>query len=130
MKWTLGVLLVAVCGFAQAEDVKASPQQARTCQALADVIEANVRDLAFYNIDGTFDGSAARETNRQLQKVVATNLIQSNLLLMQANRCSLPKLPVDDEAYRSAALKCFTASKPKEGVAPECIRPKWTRNTD
>jgi hypothetical protein len=129
MKWTFGVLLVAVCGFAQAAEPKAQGPQAN-CETLAAAVEAGVRDLAFYSIDGTFDNSAVRETNRQLQKVVASNLIQANLTLMQANRCALPRLPVDEGAYRSAALKCFTATKPKDGVAPECVRPTWTRNVD
>jgi hypothetical protein len=129
MKRTIfGVLLVAACGFAQAAD--RAPALAGSCEALAATVEAGVRDLAFYSIDGTFDSSAARETNRQLQKVVASNVIQANLTLMQANRCALPKLPIDENAYRSAALKCFTAAKPKDGVAPECIRPTWTRNID
>jgi hypothetical protein len=127
MKRTIfGVLLVAACGFAQAADNKSQG----TCDALAAAVEGGVRDLAHYSFDGTFDSSAMRETNRQLQKVVASNLIQANLTLMQANRCPLPKLPVDEYAYRSAALKCLSAVKPKDGVAPECIRPNWVRNTD
>lgn len=128
MKWTFGVLLVAACGFAQAVE-KTAPQHG-SCDALAAEVEASVKELAFYSIDGSFDDSAPRETNRKLQKVIASNLIQSNLSLMQANKCPMPKLPVYESAYRSAALKCFTAEKPKDGLAPECIRTNWTRNTD
>jgi hypothetical protein len=129
MKRTIfGVLLVAACGFAQAAD-KVSAQQG-PCDALAGEVEASVKELAYYSINGTLDDSAPRETNRKLQKVVASNLIQSNLVLMQANKCPMPKLPIYESAYRSAALKCFTAEQPKEGIALECVRTKWTRNTD
>jgi hypothetical protein len=123
-----GVLLVAACGFAQAVDKV--PAQPGACDALAAEVEASVKELAYYSIDGTFDDSAPREANRKLQKVVASNLIQSNLALMQGNKCQMPKQPIYESAYRSSALKCFTAEKPKEGVAPECIRTNWTRNTD
>lgn len=127
MKRTVfGVLLAAACGFAQAADAKSQG----TCDALAAAIEASVKDLAYYTFDGALDSSAARETNRQLQKVVAASLIQTNLSIAQANRCPAPKQPIDESAYRSAALKCATATKPKDGVAPECVRPNWTRNTD
>ena len=129
MKWTLGVLLVAVCGFAQAADTKPQGQQT-VCDSLAASVEEGVKDLSHYRFDGAFDNSAVRETNRQLQKVVTTNLIQANLTLMQANKCVLPKLPINDYAYRSAALKCATSTKPKDEVAPECVRPNWTRNSD
>ena len=130
MKWTLGVLLVAVCGFAQAADTATMAQQAKTCDALATEVEASVKELAYYSVNGAFDDSAPRETNRKLQKVVASNLIQANLALMQANKCTLPKLPIYESAYRSAALKCLSAEQPKDGVAPECVRTKWSRNTD
>ena len=128
MKRTIfGVLLVAACGFAQAADSK-SPSG--VCEGLAAEVDASLKELAYYSIDGTFDDSAPRETNRKLQKVIASNLIQANLTLMQANKCALPKLPIYENAYRSAALKCFTVDQPKDGVAPECIRSKWVRNPD
>jgi hypothetical protein len=128
MKWTLGVLLLTAFGLSPAADKV--PGQQSACDALSAEVEASVKELSYYSVDGTFDDSAPRETNRKLQKVVASNLIQSNLALMQANKCPMPRQPIYESAYRSAALKCLNAEQPKEGVAAECIRTKWTRNTD
>ena len=126
MKWTIGVLLVAACGFAQAADSK---PQGGVCEALATEVESSLKELAYYSVNGNFDDSAPRETNRKLQKVVAANLIQANLALMQANKCAMPRLPIYESAYRSAALKCLTAEQ-TDTAAPECIRTKWSRNPD
>jgi hypothetical protein len=133
MKWTLGVLLVAVCGFAQAADTK--PQRPQTtCDKLAAAFESGVKELSFIRSEGVPDNSAARETNRQLEKVVTTNIMQMHLTLMQANKCTLPTANISDVDYYIDALSCTTAmlkAPPGEKeMPPECDRSKWTRMFD
>jgi len=125
-----GALLVAACGFAQAADNK-PPTQSGTCEQLGAAVEDGVMELTFIRVDGVTDNSAARETNRQLQKVVVTNLMQMHLTLMAANKCPLPKTTFSDGAYYLDALNCSTAllkaKQSDKDMPPECDRRKWVR---
>jgi hypothetical protein len=133
MKWTFGVLLVAVCGFAQAADMSAQVQQAKTCDALASGVEDGVKELSFLRSEAELERSAARETNLQLEKVVTTNLMQMHLALMQANKCPLPKAAFTDSAYSDNAFNCSKAlikAQTGDKAFPEaCDRTKWVRST-
>jgi hypothetical protein len=130
MKWTLGVLLVAVCGFAQAAD-KAQTQTG-TCDTLAAAFEDGVKELSFSHAQGMFETSAAREANLQLEKVATTNLMQMHLTLLAANKCPLPKTPLSDNAYGDDAFACAkdiekNATSGNKDFPASCDRAKWTR---
>jgi hypothetical protein len=130
MKWTFGVLLVAACRFTQAAEVKSQAPQ-DVCERLSAAVEDGVKELSQIRVDGLTDDSAPRETNRQLEKVITTNLMQMHLTLMQANKCTLPKTTFYDTAYYTDALSCATArlkarADDKE-TPPDCVRSKWTR---
>jgi DNA gyrase/topoisomerase IV subunit B len=131
MKWTLGVLLVAVCGFARAADINSQIQQAKICEALANAVEDGVKELAFLRSQVELERSAPRETNQQLEKVVTTNLMQMHLTLMQANKCPLPRTTFADSAYSDKAFACSKAlirAQAGDKAFPEaCDRTKWAR---
>ncbi|MFZ6745254.1 hypothetical protein ACO0LC_18675 [Undibacterium sp. JH2W] len=105
-----------------------------TCEQLSIAVEGGVKELAYYEMTGILDNSAPRETNRKLNQVLQMGAIQANLLLMQANKCVLPKLPISETAYRANALQCELASgrasRSKEGNTPlaECDRAAWSRS--
>lgn len=126
----LGVLLVAACGFAQAAEK--APAPAGSCEALTGAVEGGLKALSFISANGMGDNSAARESNRQLEKVVETNLMQMNLSLLQANKCPVPKGPLVDNVYYLDALKCSNALMKgrldnDKSTPPECDRSKWKR---
>ena len=132
MKWTLGVLLVAVCGFAQAADTATMAQQAKTCAALTTELEDGVKELSFSRVQAELERSATRETNLQLEKVVTTNLMQMHLAPLQSAKCPLPNGPFSDGAYYDNALSCAKAmirAQPGDKTFPEaCDRTKWSRS--
>jgi hypothetical protein len=108
------------------------PSSAGSCEALAGAIEGGLKALSFISANGMGDNSAARESNRQLEKVVETNLMQMNLGLLQANRCPAPKGPLVDNVYYLDALKCSNAlmrgrNENDKNNPPECDRSKWKR---
>jgi hypothetical protein len=126
-----GVVLVFFSLTCNAADTKSQPP-AGGCDNLAAAVESGAKELSFIRVDGAADNSAARESNRQLQKVVATNLMQMNLSLMQANRCNLPRVPFSDSSYYLSALSCSTALLKSQlnqvsDSPAECDRSKWTR---
>jgi hypothetical protein len=101
--------------------------QTTDCDALGKTIEAQVMDLS--SVDGTFDDSAPRETNRLLRKSIAMNEIQANLILMQAAKCRLPTQPISDRAYFTDATACELAATQSKAPVRECDRSKWVRDS-
>lgn len=123
------LMLVIIAAFAVAQAHAES-----TCELLSKAVEGGVQELAYQGFVGVFDDSAARESNRLLQKVFISTAIQSNLILMQANKCQLPKLPVNDVDYSSNALECAISTSKAQRTgdkAPqaECNRDKWARGS-
>lgn len=125
------MLLFLVCtAGSQAQTKVVDP----TCEALGLAVEGGVKELSFYEVTGILDNSAPRETNRKLNQVLQMGGIQANLLLMQANKCALPKTPVSEIAYRANAFQCEFASsrvsrsKDVTTQIPECDRATWNRN--
>lgn len=114
------------CGAAAAQTKPVS-----FCDALAQTVEDNVKSLSYYRVSGVGDDSAARETNRLLQKVAYSNLLQATLIQMQANKCPVPTLPLTDDAYTSSALKCMKAriTPPRSSNPPECEESAWVRDS-
>jgi hypothetical protein len=103
------------------------------CDALSKEFELNVKEIAFADVDGIFDDSAPRATIRKMEKVFQASALQSNLLLMQANKCPPPKAPVNAMAYRESAILCAIASSKAQragdkGEILECDRDKWARS--
>lgn len=124
MKQLLAAFLVLVCGVASAQ-----ARPTAICDRLAQAVEDNAKNLSYYRVSGIADDSAPRETNRLLQRVIYTNMLQSNLTLMQANKCALPSTPVVDDAYTSSALKCMTAKvNAHSKFPPECDQSSWVRD--
>jgi hypothetical protein len=129
MKWTIGVLLVAACGGAHAADAK---PQAGSCESFANAFDNGAKELAYIEAGGVGDNSAARESNRLLERVIATNVMQMNLNLMQLNKCAAPKQPVYAGDYGLDAMKCSNAVmrgrlSGDKSSPPECDRGKWTK---
>lgn len=130
LRW-LGMTLITFAATCGAADMKALPS-GEVCENLGTAIESGMKELSFIRVDGAADNSAARESNRQLEKVVVTNLMQLNIGLMQANRCNLPKTPFSDSAYYLSALSCsnalLKAQLDRSSESPvECDRSKWSR---
>jgi hypothetical protein len=78
------------------------------------------------------DGSASIN---EMKKSNALGEIQANLTLMQANKCAMPKAPVDYGPYLTQALKCNIARSSAlragdHNLPAECDRDKWVRQTD
>lgn len=126
MKILLLISLVLATNLALA-DPKSS---ALICDELSASVEAGNKELSAAGVYDFFEENAFRETNRQLKMVVASNIIQSNLVLMQANKCQLPKTPVANNLYISNSLQCEAArskaARLKEKDLPEeCDRSKW-----
>jgi hypothetical protein len=101
------------------------------CEDLARAAEDNVKEMAYAVTDGSSDNSAPRETNRKLNQIAQSSMLNANLMLMAANKCTMPKLPVSEKSYRDSASECSLAHRmPKSGQpAPlaECDRSKWVR---
>ena len=100
------------------------------CDELGQAVEAGVKEMAYYN-DAALGTPEAELTNRRLSMVAEASRVQSNLLLMQANRCAMPKQAINPRAYLQAAFACVHRSpKSSSSYIPECDRAKWTRSTE
>lgn len=107
-------------------------QPKNVCDTLGSAVESGVKELAFYSASGALDDSAPRESNRLMRKLASASVIQSNLQLMAANKCAMPKLPISDTDYYSNALDCTLATSRAQRTGekielPECDRAKWVR---
>lgn len=126
MKTLLLILLALASSLALADPKSSAP----ICDELSASIDAGSKELSAAGVSDFFGDSAFKETNRQLKMVVASNIIQSNLVLMQANKCQLPKAPIANNLYISNSLQCEAAlskaARLKEKDSPtECDRSKW-----
>jgi hypothetical protein len=82
-------------------------------------------------VDDFYSGPS-KELSRELQRSNAISRIQANLVLMQANKCALPKEEISDKRYINAALQCeiakSKAQRAGEKASPaECDRDKWEK---
>jgi len=100
------------------------------CEELGRAVEASVKEMAYYD-QAELGTPEAEITNRKLSMVAEASKAQSNLLLMQSNKCALPKQPVSPRAYFHAAFACVHKTpKSGSGYIPECDRAKWVRSSD
>ena len=106
------------------------------CDQFAYAIESSVKEISHYSRGGSIDNSAPRAANRKLDQSIHVGLIQANLTMMQAAKCTLPKEPIQENSYGSAAFKCEMAAfkagqsgSPATTPLPECDRDKWVRGS-
>ncbi len=109
----------------------ASAQSA--CDTLTKAAEKNIKEMSYSVAAGMF--SSEGETNRRLEKVYVATALQSNLMLMQANKCPMPKAPVSDTEYSKNAMECVLAASKAQrlgdkGALSECDRATWTRQAN
>jgi hypothetical protein len=97
------------------------------CDALAKAVDDGVKEMAFYD-EAALGTPALEVTNRRLNLVAEASRVQSNLMLMQANKCPMPKDPISPRAYFGSAFACAHAIvKPGTDPIPECDREKWVK---
>ena len=98
-----------------------------TSEQLGKAVEASVKEMAFYD-DAALGASAAELMSRKLGAVAEASKIQSNLTLMQANKCLMPRDPINPRVYSQSAFACVHATpRPGNTPVPECDREKWTK---
>ena len=100
------------------------------CDDLAKAVEAGVKEMAYFE-QSALGTPASEVTNRRLSIVAEASKVQSNLLLMQSNKCPMPKQSINSRAYFNNAFACAHAM-PKAGTGPipECDRSTWVRSSD
>lgn len=112
-------ILLSVAGSASAADT--------TCEQLGKAVEAGVKEMAFYD-DAALGTTGAEMMSRKLGAVVEASKVQSNLALMQANKCPMPREPINPRAYSQSAFACVHATpRPGSAPVPECDREKWVK---
>lgn len=98
------------------------------CKALDALIEDSLKTVAFESNSGTFDDSAARETNRQLRAIAAYAQLQMQLMHMQMIKCEAPVRILDPKAFNDHAISCVIAQRASARDAKErCDRTLWQR---
>lgn len=131
---TVKILLLAALMAAPTAALAEPKASTSVCESLAVAVDADMKQLAASGVSDFFEDSAMRETNRRLGRVVAASLIQSNLMLMQANKCLPPKAPISDGTYINDALQCEIAKSKAQrlgdkSLPAECDRDKWVQKT-
>ena len=101
-----------------------SPQQ-RLCEVYENMYDGANKELAAIGVEGIFDDSAPRETNRQT-RMLNQRIFQLVLIFqMQAHDCDIPNLPSSGTGYTINVMECRT-----ELMRGNSGRPEWidTRN--
>jgi hypothetical protein len=104
--------------------------QAMVCEEFNQILEARAKELEFREIDGIGkEGAAAVDSSTQ--QLVQASLLQSNLMLMQANKCPMPRNPIDPRLYFHSAFNCVHfVPKPNSMEVAPCDRKKWVKSYD
>lgn len=117
---------ISCSGVASAQDV---------CARLSSAIDDSLKEISHQYASGVFEDSAMRATHQTTVIGNHLQLIELNLRLLEAAKCALPREPITQDAYLSAALDCQTAGlklkMPRGGEKPtvptECDRKLWKR---
>lgn len=118
-------LLCAALASPVTTPASAAPRpDAGVCPKLAADYDQIEKALAMTFAEGSMEGNAASEANRQL--VASNYLAQASITitLMQANRCPLPDHAPSVQRYFSAALACAT-DRQKEQSPASCKTENW-----
>lgn len=102
----------------------AAAQVGANCPAISDAYEAALKDLAYASTKGMLTRSAPQATQTASEQMVSLARAQANLDLLIASRCPLPKSPVSEQAYMSAAADCALASDEAQ-MRAKCARSEW-----
>jgi hypothetical protein len=105
------------------------------CTRLSTAIDDSLKEISHQYASGILEDSAMRATHQSTVIGNQLQLIDLNLRLLEAAKCQVPKEPITQDAYLSAALDCHTAGMkmkmPRAGekpsVPPECDRKTWKR---
>jgi hypothetical protein len=116
----LSLLFISKFAFAQ------SP-----CDEFAREIDRGLREIAYFD-EPAYKETAASEASRKMDRAYEVSRMQANLSLMLANRCAMPKYPMEPRIYAENAYKCRRAA-PIASVAygefpTECDRTKWVKS--
>jgi hypothetical protein len=104
---------MSAAGYAQQAD----------CTKFADEVESGLKAMSVGYI------STGRGVDNMMIAVVNAANIQSNLMLMQSNKCKLPVAPITPLAYSKNALECDSAAgDDRTSRAEKCDRSKWIRS--
>ena len=97
------------------------------CDVSLSAIEDNLKSMAFAGAD--LGGGPQRESVRRSEQIFYASLIHSNLIVLQANKCPMPKGAISQSAYREVAVGCVLALSKSTGTTTpaECDRSTWTR---
>jgi hypothetical protein len=131
------LFLIAAAGILIA--ITSSTFAAPNCAIFEKAIDATLREIATKTVEGLGDDSAPRATLRVAQINNDLVKIQINLMIMQANGCTMPKEPIRGTEYVGFAVACSAAESKallerlKDQYAemrslPECDTAKWARN--
>ena len=100
------------------------------CKTAESIIEEQLKSIAYESVAGIGDNSAARETNRQLKVVAATNQLHTQQLHMQSLQCPAIRWNITHTVFISDALGCSLASTSNDEYKEKCNRKNWSRTTN
>lgn len=99
------------------------------CDRIQAGIEVALKEIAYNSLSGFLDNSAPRETNRQTKINGYWQSIEVQLLHANALRCPAPTRLLVWDAYKRAALFCYTEERASRG-REACDRNSWLRDED